>query len=48
MKNIKCVTSSLVGKYIVLGAALFKNLLTNRMLAKVPLAIIASFPRLEP
>lgn len=41
-------TSSPLGRYSVLGPGLDMNLLMRRMLAKVPLAMTASFPLLEP
>lgn len=37
-----------VGKWMVWGACFFRNLLKRRMLANVPLAMTASFPRREP
>ena len=36
------------GQCLVLGPALSKNLLTNRILANVPRAITASFPLRDP
>lgn len=42
------LTTSPEGRWIVCGACLFKNLFNKRMLANVPRAMMASFPRREP
>ena len=42
------LTISPEGRWIVCGACLFKNLFNKRMLANVPRAMMASFPRREP
>ena len=42
------LTISPEGRWIVCGVCLFKNLFNKRMLANVPRAMMASFPRREP
>ena len=48
LKNKINRTSSPLGQCLVLGPGLSMNLLTKRILAKVPRDIMASLPRLEP
>lgn len=42
------LTSCPLGMCNVFGPVTLTNLFTNRILANVPLAMISSFPRLEP